>query len=182
MNFINILKKQNDNGVLRKSTILGNNSHLGECIDIISGIKELLTDKDPFFRTDYNTEISHIIRLIRDHTKTFGDSAEFFINYPEQRKQTLQHLYTFDETLFNKLREPFAFQNKWSRSKHDERDQLYNEFIKSVNKTIENIESTTHPEFGYCEKCKKYLDRKQKKKYPDLKKIDESFWDYTNWS
>jgi len=181
MNFINIFKKQNDNGVLRKSTILGNNSHLGECVDIISGIKELLTDKDPFFRDDYNTEVNHIVRLIRDHTKTFGGSAEFFINYPDQAKQTLQHLYTFDETLFNKLRESFVFQ-KLHSTKHDERTQLYNKFIESVNKTIENIESATRPEFGYCEKCKKYLDRNQKKKYPDLEKIDESFWDYTNWS
>jgi len=181
MNFINILKKQNDNGVLRKSNIFGNSRGLAECVNIFNNIKELFTDKDPFFRADYNTEVNHIIRLIRDKTKTFGACAEFFRDYPEQRKQTLQHLYTFDESLFNKLKESFVFQYN-SPTKHDEREQLYNKFIDAVNKTIENIESSTKPEFGYCDTCKDYLDRKQKKKYLDLKKINESFWDYTNWS
>ncbi len=181
MSFISILKKQKDNGVLRKSNIFGNGWGLAECVNTYNSIKELLTDKDPFFRADYSTEVSHVIRIIHDKTKTFGACAEFFRDYPEQRKQTLQHLSTFDVSLFNKLREPFAFQNK-SPTKHDERDQLYNKFIESVNKTIENIESTTNAEFGYCEKCKKYLDKDQKKKYPDLEKINESFWDYTKWS
>ncbi len=182
MSFISILKKQKDNGVLRKSNIFGNGWGLAECVNTYNSIKELLTDKDPFFRADYSTEVSHVIRIIHDKTKTFGACAEFFRDYPEQRKQTLQHLSTFDVSLFNKLREPFAFQNKWQSEKHDERDQLYNKFIESVNKTIENIESTTNAEFGYCEKCKKYLDKDQKKKYPDLEKINESFWDYTKWS
>jgi len=182
MNFINILKKQNGDGVLRKSNILGNGWSLAECIHTFNSIKELLTDKDPFFRDDYSTEVSKVIRIIRDKTKTFGDCAEFFSSYPEQRKQTLQHLYTFDESLFNKLRESRAFQNKWKGDKHGERDELYNKFIESMNKTIDDIESTTNAEFGYCEKCKKYLDKEQKKKYPDLEKIDQSFWDYTEWS
>ena len=181
MNFINILKKQNDNGI-RKPTILdGVSSIRSSFVCGLQTIKEWESSEKSFFRADYNTEVSNVIRLIRDKTKTFGACAEFFENYPEQRRQTLQHLYTFDESLYNKLRESFVFQYN-SPTKHDERNQLYNKFIESVNKTIENIESSTKPEFGYCEKCKKYLDKDQKKNYPDLKRIDEGFWDYTNWS
>ena len=45
MNFIIILKKQNDNGVLRKSNIFGNGGGLVECVNTYNSIKELLTNK-----------------------------------------------------------------------------------------------------------------------------------------
>lgn len=43
------------------------------------------------------------------------------------------------------------------------------------------MESDARPEFGACDVCWEFLDKKQKKKYSKLRDVKDEFWDWTKW-
>lgn len=101
-------------------------------------------------------------------------------DHPERTKQVFQHIYTFDKSTFDKLKESFHIHNL-SHTDSNPEEEAYYKFHLKVKDQINNIVTSTRPEFGYCTECEEFLNKKQRKKYPKLKDIDDIFWDSSKW-
>ena len=138
-------------------------------------------DKSHFSRQDYTDEVGKIKQTISFWSDDFGRIEEYLRGHGYQAIRMLEHLYTIDENIFNKLKESISFQNKWQSQKHDERDKIFKEYREMLsNKTLE-MQNDVKPEFGACKECWRFLDKDQKKKYAKLNDKSDDFWDWTKW-
>ena len=133
-----------------------------------------------FFRSGYITEVNNVIRIITTEWVSLGALIILWRKHPERTKQVLQHIYTFDKAYFDKLKASFHIHNTKPTDSNPE-ENMYTQFLSEIKDEIKNIVTSTKPEFGYCTDCKEFLDKHQKKKYPNLKDVNDSFLDWTKW-
>lgn len=136
------------------------------------------TGQSPFFRDDYANEVIRVEQIISNINNGVGHVLSFLNDHPELGKQVLQHIYTFDQNSFNKLKESISFARA---NKQEKRDKSFEEFYVKMRTKCNELEYETKPEFGACKECWKYLDAHQKKKYNHLNRMDDNFWDCTEW-
>lgn len=174
--FISKLKNIKFNGVLRTPRIL--DSYCRNTYWALFSLEKDLLGQRTFFRADYAKEVENIIKII-NNANGFGDFAELLGKNPTRTKEVIQHIYTVNQSLYEKFKESFHIQNT-SPTNHGERNKIYEEYWAKMHIEIEKI-STLKPEFGCCTACWNYLDRNQKKKFKNLKDVDESFWNPSTW-
>ncbi len=148
---------------------------------LIVALKNYYFGKNRSLKTDYFNEVKSILQAIHDHARTFGDFTQFLNSYPDLGRQILQHIYTFDKNAFGKLKESFTFQRTNQSQRHDERDKIFDESQYNINEKYWRLEYDARPEFGACKDCWKFLNKKQKQQYNDLKDLNDEFWDWTKW-
>jgi len=174
--FINKIRKQGINGVLRTPRVL--DTCFRSVYWNLSSLEKDILGQRTFFRADYAKEVADITKIINNANR-FGNFSEFLEKNPNRAKEVMQHIYTVKQSFFDKFKESFHIQNTTPLD-HTKRDTAYEEFHKSMINEISKI-STLKPDFGYCNSCINCLDRKQKKRYPNLKKMTDDSWNYKNW-
>ena len=139
-----------------------------------------LQEQRHFVSEQYAKEVDDIAEIIIGWTNSFGGFADFLGFQPKRTKEVFQHIYSFDKSLFDKLKESIHIQNTSAGSHKPAREEVYYQFYYSIKRKIDSM-STSRPEFGYCNGCKDWLDKKQRRRYPNLKDIDDNFWDSSKW-
>ena len=139
-----------------------------------------LQEQRHFLSGQYAKEVKDIANIIIKWTNSFGGYADFLRIQPDRTKEVFQHIYTFDKSLFDKLKESIHIQNMSAGSHKPAREEIYYQFWIGIKGQIDGM-PTSRPEFGYCIGCKDWLDKKQRSKYPNLKDIDDNFWDSSKW-
>lgn len=174
--FIRKLPDQILNVILRTPRIL--DSSCRNTYRTLSSMEKDILGQRSFFRDQYARELVDVIKIIKN-ANGFGDFSELLGKNPKRAKEVMQHIYTFNQSFFDKFKESFHIQNT-TPSDHTKRNTIYEEYHKNMTDEISKI-STLKPDFGYCDACENYLDRKQKKNNPKINELNDDFWDYTKW-
>ncbi|GEM_PF-4397378 len=129
--------------------------------------KTKLQEQKHFLSDKYAKEVEDITEIIIKWTASFGGYTDFLRVQPKRTKEVFQHIYTFDKSFFDKLKESIHIQNTSTGIHQPAREEVYYQFWAGMKGKIDGM-STSRPEFGYCDDCKDWLDKKQRRRCPNI--------------
>ena len=190
MNFINILKKQNGNGI-RKSNILDSISNIrSSFVSGLQTIKEWDSPEKTFFRDDYSREVNYILNKIpknlayNDYSNWFG----FFLNNPNIIRRIFQHLYTYDNSheIYNHIKKSLSLYNQRHNAKNEdenkkEREKELYKFVEKIMRLKHELMDQIDPNFGACEECLKIKWSNKVRNHKKTIEDNPKLWDWTKW-